>query len=85
VRVKMKILKFSASWCQPCKMLAKTIEGMEVPYEITEIDIDEQPEKAGKYQVRGVPTMVLIDDKKAVVSRLVGVQSAAKIGEWLGE
>ena len=81
----MKILKFSASWCQPCKMLAKTIEGMEVPYEITEIDIDEQPEKAGKYQVRGVPTMVLIDDKEAVVSRLVGVQSAAQIGEWLGE
>ena len=81
----MKILKFSASWCQPCKMLAKTIEGMEVPYEITEIDIDEQPEQAGKYQVRGVPTMVLVDDKGAVVSRLVGVQSAHKIGEWLGE
>ena len=81
----MKILKFSASWCQPCKMLAKTIEGMEMPYEITEIDIDEQPEQAGKYQVRGVPTMVLVDDKGAVVSRLVGVQSAYKIGEWLGE
>ena len=81
----MKILKFSASWCQPCKMLAKTLEGMEVPYEITEIDIDDQPEQAGKYQVRGVPTMVLVDDKGAVVSRLVGLQTAVKIGEWLGE
>jgi|TARA_R110000796_G_scaffold61585_1_gene142501 thioredoxin 1 len=81
----MKVLKFSASWCQPCKMLAKTLEGMEVPYEITEIDIDDQPEQAGKYQVRGVPTMVLVDDKGAVVSRLVGLQTAVKIGEWLGE
>ena len=81
----MKILKFSASWCQPCKMLAKTIEGLHLPYEITEIDIDDQPEKAGKYQVRGVPTMVLVDDKGAVVSRLVGMQTAYKIGEWLGE
>lgn len=79
----MEVLKFSASWCQPCKMLAKTLEGMEVPYEITEIDIDDQPEQAGKYQVRGVPTMVLVDDKGAVVSRLVGMQSATKIGEWL--
>tara|TARA_R110000764_G_scaffold12178_10_gene36000 strand:- start:16491 stop:16691 length:201 start_codon:yes stop_codon:yes gene_type:complete len=66
-------------------MLAKTLEGMEVPYEITEIDIDDQPEQAGKYQVRGVPTMVLVDDKGAVVSRLVGLQTAVKIGEWLGE
>ena len=81
----MKVLKFSASWCQPCKMLAKTLEGMKVPYEITEIDIDDQPEQAGKYQVRGVPTMVLVDDKGAVVSRLVGLQTAVKIGEWLGE
>jgi hypothetical protein len=32
-----------------------------------------------------VPTMVLVDDKGAVVSRLVGMQTAYKIGEWLGE
>ena len=79
----MEVLKFSASWCQPCKMLAKTIQGMEMPCDVTEIDIDEFPETAQSYQVRGVPTMILLDDKGAVVSRLVGVQSAYKIGEWL--
>tara|TARA_R110000796_G_scaffold63434_3_gene146944 strand:- start:467 stop:712 length:246 start_codon:yes stop_codon:yes gene_type:complete len=81
----MKILKFSAGWCQPCKMLTKTLDGLELPYEVVSIDIDEQPGEAQKYQVRGVPTMVLIDDKRAVVSRLVGMQSAVKIGEWLSE
>ncbi len=41
-----KVLKFSASWCGPCKMLSKTIEGIETDVVIEEVDIDEQSELA---------------------------------------
>ena len=69
----MKILKFSASWCGPCKMLTKTIAGIkdEIPYPVEEIDIDENTDLAQKYGIRGVPTMVLIDGDKEV-KRKVG-------------
>ena len=81
----MRLLKFSAEWCQPCKMLAKTLEGIDVPYPLIEIDIDEKPNLAQEYKVRGVPTMVLLDENDAEVGRLVGVKTKAEIEEFINE
>lgn len=81
----MRLLKFSAEWCQPCKMLAKTLEGINVPYTISNIDIDDSPNLAADYKVRGVPTMVLIDDNDKEVGRLVGVKTKAQIEEFISE
>lgn len=79
----MKLLKFSASWCQPCKMLAKTMEGMTLPYEVESVDIDENQQKAIEYGVRGVPTVVLLDDSNKEVKRFVGYKNEKQILEWL--
>jgi thioredoxin 1 len=81
----MRLLKFSAEWCQPCKMLAKTLEGINVPYTISNIDIDDSPNLAADYKVRGVPTMVLVDDNDKEVGRLVGVKTKAQIEEFISE
>jgi thioredoxin 1 len=81
----MRLLKFSAEWCQPCKMLAKTLEGIDVPYTISNIDIDDSPNLAADYKVRGVPTMVLVDDNDKEVGRLVGVKTKAQIEEFISE
>ena len=81
----MRLLKFSAEWCQPCKMLAKTLEGINVPYTISSIDIDDSPNLAADYKVRGVPTMVLVDDNDEEVGRLVGVKTKAQIEEFISE
>jgi thioredoxin 1 len=76
----MKILKFSASWCGPCKMLSTTIAGIkdEIPYPIEEIDIDANSELAQAFGVRGVPTMVIVDGDKEV-KRKVGAMTAAEL------
>lgn len=79
----MKLLKFSASWCQPCKMLSKTLEGMTLPLEIESFDIDENQQKAIDYGVRGVPTMVVVDDTGKEVKRVVGYKNEKQILEWL--
>ena len=81
----MRLLKFSAEWCRPCKMLAKTLEGIDVPYTISNIDIDDSPNLAADYKVRGVPTMVLVDDNDKEVGRLVGVKTKAQIEEFISE
>lgn len=77
-----KVLKFSASWCQPCKMLSKTIESMTIETPIEEIDIDENQGLAVDYMVRGVPTLVMLDNGKEV-KRISGALSTKQLEEWL--
>jgi len=79
----VEILKFSAAWCQPCKMLAKTLEGVDLPHYVKHIDIDFDPELASKYRVQSVPTMILVDSEGVEVSRLVGMKSKADIEGWV--
>ena len=79
---KKKVLKFSASWCQPCKMLAANLREIKTDVSIEEIDIDEKPELASQYGIRGVPTMLMLQGD-TVVSRLVGAKSKTEIERWL--
>lgn len=76
----MKLLKFSASWCGPCKMLSMTIAGIkdQIPYPIEEIDIDSNTEMAQKFGIRGVPTLILVDGDTEV-KRKVGSLTAAEL------
>jgi len=76
-----KIYKFSATWCGPCKMLSKTLAAIESPIEIEEVDINTNPELTQEYRVRGVPTLVLVEDDKEV-KRKVGVMTAEEFLQW---
>jgi thioredoxin 1 len=60
---KIEVLKFSASWCGPCRVLAQTLKDVEG---ITNIDIDKDRETPVKYGIRSVPTMVFLKDGKEV-------------------
>lgn len=74
----VKILKLSTQWCSPCKILKKTLEGFtRVPVE--EIDCEENPDMAQKYNVRNVPTLIYLNDKDEVVDRTVGLQTTDQI------
>ena len=80
----MKIIKFAASWCQPCKMLSKMIEGEDLGAPVEEVDIDENVDLAKQYNIRGVPTMVLVDDEGKEVKRISGVQNAKELRAHFG-
>jgi thioredoxin 1 len=59
----VEVLKFSATWCGPCRVLAQTLKDVEG---ITNIDIDKDRETPAKYGIRSVPTMVFLKDGKEV-------------------
>mgnify|MGYP006271412845 CR=1 FL=1 len=73
-------VKFGAAWCSPCRSLGTILENNPLSIPLVEIDIDEHPELAQQYNVRGVPTMVLVQDGKEV-TRKVGAQTIAQLQE----
>ncbi len=77
-----KVLRFTASWCQPCKMLARILEDIPTDYTIEVIDIDESEELAIQYGVRGVPTLVMLKND-IETKRIVGMQTEGFLKEWL--
>jgi len=78
----MKVLRFTASWCGPCKMLAKTLDDIEtkIPFEV--VDIDVHPEVAQDYGVRGVPTLVMLEGN-IEVKRVTGNKTKTELEAWL--
>ena len=79
----MRVLRFTASWCQPCKMLAKTLEDIDSKIPIEVFDIDERQEVAMQYGIRGVPTLVMLDGD-IEVKRFSGMKMKNELTEWLG-
>ena len=78
----MRVLKFSATWCQPCKMLARNLEDVNTIIPIENIDIDEHQDTAMEYGVRGVPTMIMLDENNTEIKRMVGMQSLKDLENW---
>lgn len=76
-----KLLRFTASWCGPCKSLAASLETADIKLPIEVIDIDENRELAMEYGVRGVPTLIMLDEN-IEVKRLVGAKPVQELKEW---
>ena len=83
----MKVYKFYAEWCQPCKMLSKVIddakEKIDPSVEFVELDIDAEMMTAINYNVRGVPTMVIVDENNKEIKRQSGYMNEEKLLEFL--
>ena len=79
-----KVLRFTASWCGPCKVLATTLEDVKTSIPIEVIDIDEKQDIAIEYGVRGVPTLVMLDEN-VEVKRQSGVTTSKQLEAWFND
>jgi thioredoxin 1 len=79
-----KIVRFTASWCGPCKMLAKTLEEVDSKLPIEVVDIDIHPEVAAEFGIRGVPTLVIVEDN-IPSKRLVGNKTKQEIEAFIND
>ena len=73
-----KILYFTASWCAPCKALSPIMDSLRGQINFDKIDVDSNTDLSTQYGVRGVPSLVLVENGKEV-NRLTGVQSKESI------
>lgn len=81
------LIDFFATWCGPCRMIAPAIEEIaeEKAGELTvyKVDIDQSPELASRYGVRGVPTLMVFEGGKPV-GQMVGARPKASILQMIG-
>jgi thioredoxin 1 len=72
----IKVTRFTADWCSPCRALAPIIEQIketntDVVFET--IDIDDNPGFVSMYNIKGIPVILIEKDGKEV-NRFVGIQ-----------
>ncbi len=64
------LIDFYADWCAPCKMLTPILKDVKEELgdrlRVVKIDVDNNEAIAGKFQIRGVPTMMLFKGGKVL-------------------
>jgi thioredoxin 1 len=81
----MKVLKFYANWCGPCKAQTQIIKaaGDKITVPIEEVNIDDNVFMSTNFNIRTVPTMVMVDHQEKEIKRIIGLQPEKELLEWL--
>ncbi len=80
------LVDFWASWCGPCRMMAPQFERaaqtLEPRVRLGKINTEEEQELAGRFQIRGIPTMILFHHGREI-ARQSGAMDARQIESWV--
>ena len=77
-----RIIRFTTSWCGPCKSMAMNLEAANLGLPIEVVDIDIHPDVAAEYGVRSVPTLILLDEN-IQMNRIIGTKTVNQLQEWV--
>ena len=80
------LVDYWAEWCGPCKMIAPILDAIADDYKdrlrIVKLNIDENPQTPPKYNIRGIPTLLLFRNG-SVAAQQVGAVSKAQLEAFL--
>lgn len=79
------LLKISASWCEPCRRFAPVMESVSTTRDdisVAEVDVDAMPTVRDVFNVRSVPTLVMLKNGSPI-DTLVGSQPSDNVHAWI--
>jgi thioredoxin 1 len=80
------LVDFWAEWCGPCRMMGPTVDAVAKDYsgkvKVGKLNVDDNPGSAMRYNIRGIPTLLLFKDGQVVEQR-VGATGKADIQKML--
>ncbi len=80
------LVDFWAEWCAPCRMIAPFLDEIDTEMgdrvKVVKVNIDEHPNLAARYGVRGIPTLMIVKDGE-VISQQVGAAPKSAIASWV--
>jgi thioredoxin 1 len=80
------LVDYWAEWCGPCKMIAPLLNETADSYadrlQVAKINIDENGKTPSKYNVRGIPTLMLFKDGQLIATR-VGALSKSQLNAFI--
>jgi len=83
---KVVLIDFWAPWCAPCRMVVPILEALSEQYGdrvvIGKVNVDENIQIAGKYNIRGIPTLLLFKNGQ-VVEQIVGASPKETIARMI--
>jgi len=80
------VVDFWAPWCGPCRAMAPTFEQaaaqLEPHFRLAKLNTDEQPDIAGRYDIRSIPTLIVFKLGREV-ARQAGALPASTLVDWI--
>ena len=80
------LVDFWAEWCGPCKVVGPTVEALASDYQgkvkVAKLNVDDNPEAAGRFGVRSIPTLIVFKDGEAQQAA-VGVKPKGQLAELI--
>jgi thioredoxin 1 len=80
------LVDFWATWCGPCKMIAPVLDELAEEYagklKICKMDVDANPNTAPKFNVKGIPTLILFKNGE-IAGKKVGAMSKSQLAAFI--